>query len=37
MPNLKLQRRMKKIEGLPSSQQRALLQTIDTFLKGAQA
>ncbi len=36
MPSLKLQRRMKKIESLPPSQQRTLLKTIDTFLKGAQ-
>lgn len=30
----KLQRRMNKIEQLPPSQQRALLQTIDAFVKG---
>ncbi len=35
-PSLKLTRRMKKIEALPPSQQKALLKTIDTFLKGAQ-
>lgn len=37
IPSLKLHRRMKKIEGLPSSQQRALLQTIDNYLKGVEA
>ncbi|MCP4671359.1 MAG: hypothetical protein GY857_08625 [Desulfobacula sp.] len=36
-PNLKLTRRMKDIESLPPSQQKVLLKTIDTFLKGAQA
>lgn len=36
-PSLKLTRRMKKIEDLPPSQQKVLLKTIDTFLKGAQA
>ena len=36
-PSLKLTRRMKKIENLPPSQQKVLLKTIDTFLKGAQA
>jgi transcriptional regulator with XRE-family HTH domain len=30
-------RRVEQIEGLPSHHQRALLKTIDTFLKGAQA
>ncbi|MFH1146933.1 MAG: helix-turn-helix transcriptional regulator [Pseudomonadota bacterium] len=35
-PNLKLLRRMKKIEGLPPTQQKTLLRTIDTFLKGAE-
>lgn len=33
-PSLKIQRRMSKIEQLPPSQQRALLQTIDAFVKG---
>lgn len=33
--SLKLLRRMKKIEALPQSQQKNLLMTIDTFLKGA--
>jgi len=36
-PSLKLTQRMKKIENLPPSQQKVLLKTIDTFLKGAQA
>ena len=36
-PNLKLTRRMKEIENLPPAQQKVLLKTIDTFLKGAQA
>ena len=35
-PNLKLMQRMKKIEALPAAQQKALLKTIDTFLKGAE-
>lgn len=35
-PNLKIQKRMKKIDELPESQQKALLRTIDTFLKGAE-
>ena len=35
-PSLKVVRRLKKIEGLPPSQQKTLLRTIDTFLKGAQ-
>jgi transcriptional regulator with XRE-family HTH domain len=33
----KLMRRMEEIEKLPATDQRALLKTIDTFLKGAQA
>lgn len=33
--SLKLTRRLKKIEDLPPSQQKTLLLTIDTFLKGA--
>ncbi len=36
-PNLRITRRIKKIEGLPPSQQKVLLKTIDVFLKGAQA
>ena len=36
-PSLKILRRLNKIEQLPPSQQRALLQTIDNFLKGAAA
>ena len=32
----KLLRRIKKIEALPPSQQKVLLRTIDTFLKGAE-
>lgn len=35
-PDLKLMRRMKKIAILPPSQQKTLLRTIDTFLKGAE-
>jgi transcriptional regulator with XRE-family HTH domain len=35
-PKLKIVRRMQKIEDLPASQQKALLKTIDTFLKGAE-
>jgi len=35
IPSLKLLRRMKKIETLPSTQKKVLLRTIDTFLKGA--
>ena len=35
-PSLKIIRRLKKIEELPPSQQKALFQTIDTFLKGAE-
>ncbi len=34
-PPSKLLRRMKKIEGLPLYKQKVLLNTIDTFLKGA--
>jgi transcriptional regulator with XRE-family HTH domain len=34
--SLKLLRRAKKIETLPPSQQKTLLKTIDTFLKGAE-
>lgn len=33
-PSLKLVRRFKKIESLPAPKQKALLQTIDGFLKG---
>lgn len=33
--SLKLVRRMQKIDALPPSQQKVLLQTIDNFLKGA--
>ena len=33
-PSLKILRRMKKIEALPLAQQKFLLRTIDTFLKG---
>jgi transcriptional regulator with XRE-family HTH domain len=36
-PNLKLTRRMRKIEALPSSKQKILLQNIDMFLKGVEA
>ena len=36
-PSLKILKRMNKIEELPPSQQRALLQTIDNFLKGVEA
>jgi transcriptional regulator with XRE-family HTH domain len=35
-PSRKLLRRIKKIEALPPSQQKVLLRTIDTFLKGAE-
>ena len=35
-PNMRVLRRLNKIEALPSRQQKTLLQTIDTFLKGAQ-
>lgn len=34
--SLKLLRRSKKIEALPQPQQKTLLKTIDTFLKGAE-
>lgn len=34
-PSLRLLRRLQKISELSQTQQRALLQTIDTFLKGA--
>jgi len=33
--SLKILRRVKRIEALPPAQQKILLQTIDTFLKGA--
>lgn len=36
-PSLKIQRRMKKIEGLPVAQQKILLKNIDMFLKGSEA
>ena len=36
-PNLKITQRLKKIEELPPSQQKTLLKTIDTFLKGAES
>ncbi len=36
-PSLKILRRLNKIDSLPPSQQRALLQTIDNFLKGVEA
>ncbi|MCK5541794.1 MAG: helix-turn-helix transcriptional regulator [Desulfobacterales bacterium] len=35
-PNLRITQRIKKIEGLSPSQQKAFLKTIDIFLKGAQ-
>jgi len=35
-PSLRLVRRMKKIENLPKSKQRTLIETIDNFLKGAE-
>ena len=35
-PALKILRRMKQIETLPESQQKALFKTIDNFIKGAQ-
>ncbi len=35
-PSLKILRRLNNIEKLPASQQRALLQTIDAFIKGVQ-
>ena len=34
--SLRLLRRVKRIDDLPSSQQKTLLKTIDTFLKGAE-
>ncbi len=33
-PDMKLVRRLKKIESLPVAQRKAILKTIDTFLKG---
>ncbi len=36
IPNLKLIRRLKKIEALPAAQQKTLLKTIDIFIKAAQ-
>lgn len=35
--SLKLQRRMQKIDMLPPAKQKVILQTIDTFIKGAEA
>ncbi len=35
-PKLKITQRMKKIEALPPAQQKTLLKTIDTYLKGAE-
>ena len=35
-PKLKIQKRINAIEKLPTSQQKALLKTIDAFLKAAQ-
>jgi transcriptional regulator with XRE-family HTH domain len=35
-PDVKIVKRVKKIQNLPPSQQKALLKTIDTFLKGAE-
>lgn len=35
-PSTKILRRLKQIEALPPHQQKILLKTIDTFLKGAQ-
>ncbi len=35
-PNLKILRRLKKIESLPASSQKTLLKTIDTFLIAAE-
>jgi len=35
-PNLRIFRRMKKIEELPLTQQKILLKTIDTFFKAAE-
>lgn len=34
-PDLKIARRIKKIQDLPTSQQKTLLKTIDTFIKAA--
>jgi len=34
--SLKLQRRMQKIDALPPAKQKLILQTIDTFIKGAE-
>jgi len=36
-PSLKILRRLNRIEQLPASQQRVILQTIDNFLKGVEA
>ncbi len=36
IPNKKILRRLKKIETLPPAQQKALLKSIDMFLKGAE-
>lgn len=36
-PKLKLMRRLKKIEELPTAKQKVLLQNIDMFLKGVEA
>lgn len=35
-PDMKLIRRLKKIESLPLGQRKAILKTIDTFLKGSE-
>jgi len=35
-PDLKIVRRIKKIQNLPPSQQKTLLKTIDTFIKAAE-
>lgn len=35
-PDMKLVRRLKKIESLPLAQRKAILKTIDTFLKGTE-
>ena len=35
-PSLRIMRRLQKIEQLPTAKQKLLLNTIDTFLKGAQ-
>jgi transcriptional regulator with XRE-family HTH domain len=35
-PNLAIQKRMRLIEQLPPSKRRVILQTIDTFIKGAE-